>query len=54
MSCRTCDKKLGSDRCTNRRCGACHRSLCTPGGNTSPGHGVGTREAEEARRKELK
>ena len=26
------------DRCTNGRCPKCHRSACTPGGDTSPGH----------------
>jgi hypothetical protein len=28
--------------CTNRRCADCHRRYCTPGGNTSPGHGKNT------------
>lgn len=29
------------ERCTNGRCRACHASVCTPGGATSPGHGYG-------------
>lgn len=27
------------DRCTNSRCGKCHRQWCGPGGETAPGHG---------------
>lgn len=26
-------------RCTNGRCGRCHRTYCTGGGASSPGHG---------------
>ena len=29
------------DRCTNGRCGPCHRAYCTPGGSLEPGHGFG-------------
>lgn len=39
--CNVCGEPLGSDRCTNGRCGRCHRSECTTGGQTSPGHGYG-------------
>lgn len=39
--CEVCDQTLGPDRCTNRRCGECHRAYCTSGGNTEPGHGLG-------------
>lgn len=28
-------------RCTNGRCLTCHAKHCTPGGDTSPGHGYG-------------
>jgi hypothetical protein len=27
--------------CTNGRCGGCHGKHCTPGGESSPGHGYG-------------
>lgn len=39
--CEVCRKPLAGDRnrCTNGRCGDCHVKWCTPGGNTSPGHG---------------
>lgn len=41
--CEVCGKGLREDysRCTNGRCGECHRLYCTPGGDTSPGHGRG-------------
>ncbi len=32
-------------RCTNGRCSECHPVVCTAAGDTSPGHGFGTREA---------
>jgi len=32
--------KLGG-RCTNGRCSRCHQEHCTPGGQTTPGHGYG-------------
>ena len=28
--------------CNNHRCAECHRAHCTPGGDDSPGHGLGT------------
>jgi hypothetical protein len=35
--------------CTNGRCQECHRKHCTPGGDTSPGHGMGdARNGEES------
>ena len=33
--------------CTNGRCAECHAACCTSGGDTTPGHGYGTREAAE-------
>lgn len=39
------DTSVDSGRCTNNRCSECHRRYCTPGGNTSPGHGRGTASA---------
>lgn len=42
------------DACTNRRCGKCHRALCTPGGVTTPGHGRGSRQALKAYKTTLK
>jgi hypothetical protein len=35
------DTRHDSGRCTNGRCGDCHRQHCTPGGSDSPGHGRG-------------
>lgn len=43
MLCEVCDVDISRDhnRCTNGRCGKCHGKYCTPGGQTSPGHGRG-------------
>ena len=43
-TCTACGRDITRDphRCTNGRCGGCHQNLCTPGGKTSPGHGLGT------------
>lgn len=43
-NCEVCGASLKGDagRCTNGRCSNCHRKYCTPGGETSPGHGRGT------------
>lgn len=38
-ACEVCAKPRGTGGCTNARCASCHRAHCTPGGNTSPGHG---------------
>lgn len=42
--CEVCGTDIARDRsrCTNRRCGQCHTKHCTPGGETSPGHGRGS------------
>lgn len=41
--CEVCDadRRKGGGGCTNGRCTDCHRKYCTPGGETSPGHGRG-------------
>lgn len=41
--CNVCGVSTKNDRgrCTNGRCSSCHRDVCTPGGETSPGHGYG-------------
>jgi hypothetical protein len=43
--CNVCGRKrehsLRGGGCTNGRCADCHAKHCTPGGNTSPGHGFG-------------
>lgn len=39
--CNYCGKALDRNRCTNGRCGSCHRDICTSGGVASPGHGFG-------------
>jgi hypothetical protein len=39
--CEVCGQLLPSYYCTNSRCQECHRTYCTPGGNTDPGHGRG-------------
>jgi hypothetical protein len=39
--CNACGGPLDAHRCTNGRCGRCHAAHCTPGGNTTPGHGYG-------------
>ncbi len=41
--CNACGGLRDSRGCTNGRCAACHASCCTPGGDTSPGHGYGTK-----------
>lgn len=46
MVCEVCGTNIGAvverhQRCTNQRCGYCHRRYCTPGGDTEPGHGRG-------------
>lgn len=42
-TCRTCGAEIRSaSGCTNSRCLACHDKHCTPGGSTSPGHGLGS------------
>ena len=52
-TCELCDKPLvpfsqGDDgHCTNSRCAQCHRRYCTPGGETSPGHGRGSYSREK-------
>jgi hypothetical protein len=53
--CNVCgtDTRHDAGRCTNGRCGACHRACCTPGGETSPGHGLGSPEVIAARRAAL-
>jgi hypothetical protein len=42
-SCEVCGKltSQSSGRCTNGRCGECHRQHCTTGGEHGPGHGRG-------------
>lgn len=49
--CNVCGEPGGWNICTNGRCDTCHRTHCTPGGSTSPGHGFGltptTRHFEE-------
>lgn len=43
--CNCCGGPLGTvmeGRCTNGRCRGCHQAVCTPGGDTSPGHGFGS------------
>lgn len=37
-----CNTSKDAGRCTNGRCGDCHRKHCTPGGDVAPGHGRGT------------
>lgn len=39
--CNFCGNVLTNPHCTNGRCWVCHREECTPGGDTSPGHGFG-------------
>lgn len=41
-TCELCGADISRDpgRCTNGRCAACHATHCTPGGDTSPGHGT--------------
>lgn len=42
LTCELCGTLLSRGTvCTNSRCGRCHQKYCTPGGNTSPGHGRG-------------
>ena len=41
-TCEVCGVPLDAHRCTNGRCYSCHVKHCTPGGDTSPGHGRGT------------
>ena len=43
--CNSCGASTKGDpgRCTNGRCSSCHGQYCGPGGETSPGHGFGTR-----------
>ena len=37
--CEVCERAFHEwDRCTNGRCPSCHRTHCTGGGATSPGH----------------
>jgi hypothetical protein len=45
--CIVCDRDITRDasRCTNRCCGECHARHCTPGGITSPGHGLDVKRA---------
>lgn len=38
------DRAARGMRCTNGRCCQCHAGVCTPGGETSPGHGAGRPE----------
>lgn len=39
--CRVCRGLAPSEpRCTNGCCARCHQEYCTPGGATSPGHGL--------------
>lgn len=47
-TCECCgvDTTRDQGRCTNGRCGSCHRQHCTPGGSTTPGHGRGTWRAQ--------
>lgn len=40
--CNHCGKPKDQGRCTNGRCSDCHGRVCTPGGDTYPGHGYGT------------
>ena len=49
LPCRACDKPypVGTG-CTNRLCESCHRRFCTPGGTTSPGHGIDIDKARAA------
>ena len=43
--CNACgDPITTANRCTNGRCHDCHVGICTPGGETYPGHGYGTPE----------
>lgn len=48
--CRVCDASIDRDagRCTNGCCGVCHARHCTPGGVTSPGHGLNVERARAA------
>lgn len=39
--------------CTNRCCGECHRRYCSPGGSTSPGHGLNLAMARKAHANQL-
>ena len=39
VKCRNCGAPApAAERCTNGHCAKCHRTHCTPGGATSPGH----------------
>lgn len=37
---------LRQGRCTNGCCANCHAQFCTPGGITSPGHGLDIKAAK--------
>jgi hypothetical protein len=39
---------VGSTRCTNGRCGACHNRYCTGGGAVDTGHGYWRQEIMRA------
>jgi hypothetical protein len=43
--CNVCGYLLSGGVCTNGRCLFCHGRVCTPGGETAPGHGFGSRGA---------
>lgn len=36
---------MATGGCTNGLCAACHARFCTPGGVTSPGHGINVERA---------
>jgi hypothetical protein len=55
MKCEVCDKQYKQgEGCTNGRCMSCHRIACTPFGNTTPGHGRGTKEAQARAREQAR
>jgi hypothetical protein len=47
VACVVCDKPTPTalTRCTNGACIECHRRFCSPGGSTSPGHGINIGDA---------
>jgi hypothetical protein len=47
--CTNCGKRTDpASRCTNGHCTKCHAWCCTPGGQTSPGHGLRVFAVEDA------
>jgi len=52
--CVVCARDISRDwsRCTNGCCAQCHARFCTPGGQTSPGHGINIKAARAELTKE--